>query len=158
MAQDKMSEARVFPEGWLYMEAISISETSPSIRKMFSTQDDSSTEVIIHGVSDAQMIEQANLCDEFFDAIGKSAVYISSIALERVLQENNRSADKITELQAHSTLREEQLRAYRRMKVSPQQLASLQQDLIQTTNRVLKGYSLEPLHEIPLPQLEENLG
>ena len=78
---------------------------------------------------------------------------ISTAELERIVGENVHLLRQVTELQQHGTLREEQLRAYRRLECSKQQLVQLKQDLEETTTRVLKSYGMELLHEIPLPRM-----
>jgi len=80
-------------------------------------------------------------------------VLIATSELARVAAENAHFLRQITELQQHGTLREEQLRAYRRMELLKEQLESLKKDLEETTARVLKSYGMEPRHEIPLPRV-----
>ena len=85
--------------------------------------------------------------------IPEGHVLITTAELGRIAVENARLLRQVTELQQHGTLREEQLRAYRRMELSKEQLESVKRDLEETTARVLKGYGMEPAHEIPLPRV-----
>jgi len=85
--------------------------------------------------------------------IPEGHVLITTAELERIAVENARLLRQVTELQQHGTLREEQLRAYRRMELSKEQLELVKRDLEETTARVLKGYGMEPAHEIPLPRV-----
>jgi hypothetical protein len=73
--------------------------------------------------------------------------------VSRLTSENMRLEERVSELQAHSTLQEEQLRAYRRMECSQEQVDKLKKDLEETTARVLKGYGKMPTHEVLLPRV-----
>jgi hypothetical protein len=101
--------------------------------------------------------------DALLDLMGMFDVYRQSDratidrapAEERLLvikAELDRLQKQVTELQQHGTLREEQLRAYRRLVLPKDQLERLKCDLEDTTRRVLEGYGLRPMHEIPLPR------
>ena len=85
--------------------------------------------------------------------IPEGQVLVSSAELARVAGKNAHLLRQVTELQQHCSLKEEQLRAYRRLEYSKQQLAQLKQDLEETTTRVLKSYGMELSHEIPLPRM-----
>ncbi len=85
--------------------------------------------------------------------IPEGHVLISVPELAHMSDELIRLRRQVTELQQHGTLREEQLRTYRRMELSKEQLESVKKDLEETTARVLKGYGMEPMHEIPLPRV-----
>jgi septation ring formation regulator EzrA len=85
--------------------------------------------------------------------IPEGHMLVSTSELARIAAENAHLLRQITELQQHGTLREEQLRAYRRMELSKEQLEKIKKDLEETTARVLKSYGMEPRHEIPLPRV-----
>ena len=89
-------------------------------------------------------------------SIPEGHMLVSTEELTRVTSENAFLLKRISELQQHATLREEQLRAYRRMECSEKQLLELKKDLEETTVRVLKNYGMEPSQEIPLPRLQSS--
>jgi hypothetical protein len=113
------------------------------------------TEVFLRTNKGKRKLAEAMLVPLQVDAsqIPEGHVLISTSELARVAAENAHLLKQITELQQHGTLREEQLRAYRRMELSKEQLESVKRDLEETTARVLKGYGMEPMHEIPLPRV-----
>lgn len=77
-------------------------------------------------------------------------VTISRKSLQKILDDNAHLNRQIKDLKRHCTLKEEQLRAYRRLELPREQLATLQADLEETTKRVLKVKQLP--HKIPLPR------
>lgn len=85
-------------------------------------------------------------------------VTISADSLQRILESNRHMYEQITELQRQGTLREEQLRAYRRLLLSPEQFDQLKKDMEETTARVLQSYGMEPKHEILLPSVVNGAG
>ncbi len=82
--------------------------------------------------------------------MGATDVTISRKSLQKILGDNSHLNKQVKELKNHCTLKEEQLRAYRRLELPREQLATLQADLEETTKRVLKVKSLP--HRIPLPR------
>lgn len=80
-------------------------------------------------------------------------ILVSTAEMTRVTAENVRLLAKITELQQHGTLREEQLRAYRRLELTQDQFDRLKADLEATTKRVLDSYGMKPTHEVLLPRV-----
>jgi septation ring formation regulator EzrA len=85
--------------------------------------------------------------------VPKGHMLISTLELQHIATENVHLLKQVTELQQQGTLQEEQLRTYRRMELSQEQLEKLKKDLEETTARVLKSYGMEPRHEIPLPRV-----
>jgi hypothetical protein len=85
--------------------------------------------------------------------IPEGYILVSTAEMARLTAENARLLEQIRELQQHGTLREEQLRAYRRLEFPQEQLNKLKADLEATTKRVLDAYGLKPMHEVLLPRV-----
>lgn len=85
--------------------------------------------------------------------IPEGHVLVSTAELQRIAGENAQLLKKVSEMQAHCTLQEEQLRAYRRLELPQEQIDRLKKDLEETTKRVLDGYGLKPTHETLLPRV-----
>jgi hypothetical protein len=80
-------------------------------------------------------------------------ISIAGTDLTRLLNENSQLRKQVMELQIHCSVKEEQLRAYRRMQCSQQQVDKLKQDLEETTARVLRSHGMEPTHAVLTPNV-----
>ena len=90
--------------------------------------------------------------------IPEGHIVIANSELARVLAENAHLHRQVDELQAHCSLKEGQLRAYRRMECSQEQVDKLVKDLEETTARMLKAAGLELNYEIPHPRVVNGAG
>lgn len=67
-------------------------------------------------------------------------IVMDRVELLRVLNDNKHLGGQVKELQMALTLKEEQLRAHRRVKLDEAARAALEADLAETTERVRRGY------------------
>lgn len=67
-------------------------------------------------------------------------VVMDRVELLRVMRDNDRLSRQVTELQMSMTMKEEHLRAHRRVPLSQDQRDTLAADLAETTDRIRKGY------------------
>jgi len=69
-----------------------------------------------------------------------SQMVIERTEVLRILRDNDHLSRQVTELQMALTMKEEHLRAHRRVPLDGAQRAALDADLAETTDRVSKGY------------------
>ena len=67
-------------------------------------------------------------------------IVIDRTEVLRILRENERLYEQVTSLQMTLTMKEEHLRAHRRVKLNPEDQTKLDNDLAETTDRINKGY------------------
>lgn len=144
-------------EGWRYegilMAAHPVQGTVQvaSATKSFPSEDGGSVLVTVRARTREALSARALEADRTYARPGPSdpEVLISRKELARVLSENARQARQITELQQGMTLKEEQLRAHRRVPLTDEQAPALKRDLEETTNAVLAKYA--PKSDPPPP-------
>ena len=123
-------------------------------RKLFERDPGTAAEIIIQAHTREKLLLLASDYETWMDrSHQKSQMMISIQELTHLLEENTHLQKQVTELQSHGTLKEEHLRAYRRVTYSPEQFDKLKRDLEETTARVLKSYGQQPAHEILLPRV-----
>jgi len=116
-------------------------------------------EVAVQASSADALVDQAERMDRAMEAAdAPRSVLLPRSELKRVLDDNAHMARQVGELQAALTLKEEQLRAHRRVPLSESQREALLADLEATTRRVRDGYKLPEaagLSEVLRRDLEE---
>lgn len=150
-----MSERTVsdLPEGWKY-EGIRGSRDprqcgarAHEARKLFESGA-ACTELSVQGPSVGAMLDAAEEADRTmvlaaaYPERRSALVAMPRKELKKVLDDNDHMSRQVTELQRALTLKEEQLRAHRRVPLDAGQRASLLADLESTTRRVRDGYGL----------------
>ena len=137
------------PKGWKYEGAVMISHpTHGSVQavcavRSYPSDDGGSVTITVHARSLEAIVAKAVATDSQYLRPGPEAteVLISREELFRVLGDNRHLRRQVTELQQGTTLKEEQLRAHRRVSLTDDQSSSLKRDLEETTNSVLKKYA-----------------